>query len=82
MATYKITLSATRERFMERPLKEDHEWFVIADDAPAALEYVKTRMTTGGWKIHSHEVKEIFLFDIREDQSAPVGMPDCKEGRK
>lgn len=77
MNTYKITVTASRERFMERPLYDVSEWYVVADSREQAHDYVWDRLTgPGGWKIHKTDIKEIHIFDIRGGKEIIIG---CEE---
>lgn len=77
MNSYKITVIATRERFMERPLYETSEWYVVADSRTQAHDYVWNRLTgPGGWTIKKTEIQEIYILDIRGGKESVIG---CEE---
>ena len=68
MYIYKFTVKATRDRFMEPPLRDTSEHYIAAYSYDHALTHINQMLTRGGWKINSVDGKEIYLHDIR-DQS-------------
>ncbi len=65
MSTYKFTVDATRERFMERPLHEVLDYYVAADTRDQAHSHVMSLLHNGGWTIRSIKGEEIIVMDIR-----------------
>lgn len=77
MNSYKITVLATRGMFMERPLRNFSEWYVVADSRAQARDYVWGRLTgPGGWTINKIDIQEIHIFDIRGGKEVIIG---CEE---
>lgn len=68
MSTYKFTVDATRERFMERPLHEHLDYYVAADTRDQAHGHVMRLLRNGGWSVNSVKIEEIILVDIRGDR--------------
>lgn len=66
MSTYKFTVDATRERFMERPQHEVLDYYIIADTRDQAHSYVMSFLHNGGWNIRSITGEEIIVVDARE----------------
>ncbi len=66
MVVYKFTVDATRERFMEPPLHDVSEHYVIAYDQDQAHSHVWARLNRAGWKVNSIKSGEIYVQDIRD----------------
>ena len=66
MVVYKLTVTATRDRFMERPLHDTSEHYIAAYDYDQAHGYVWAMLDKAGWKIDSITGKEVYLQDIRD----------------
>ena len=66
MYIYKLTVEATRERFMEPPLRDTSEHYIAAYSYEQAHSYVWSMLNKAGWKIQRITGKEIFLQDIRD----------------
>ena len=80
MNSYKLTVHATRGRFMERPLHDVSEWYVVADSRTQAHDYVWGRLTgPGGWTINKIDIQEIHIFDIRSGNEIVIGCEEVEE---
>lgn len=66
MSIYKFTVEATRDRFMEPPLRDKFDDYIAAYSYDQAHSYVWARLNKAGWKVQSISGKEIFLTDIRD----------------
>ena len=66
MGTFKFTVEATRERFMERSLHEVLDYYIAADTRDQAHSYVLNLLYNGGWKVCSVKGEEIIFVDIRK----------------
>lgn len=75
MTIFKFTIEATRERFMEPPLREVHEHYIAADSYDQAHTYVWERLRRGGWEVQRISGHQILLQDIRR----PVSDPEDKQ---
>lgn len=66
MLFYRITVTAEREQFMERPLRDTSEHCVAAYSSDIAVRHVEENLRRGGWKIIQIRVKEEYLYDTRD----------------
>ena len=66
MYIYKFTIDATRERFMEPPLRDTSEHYIAAYSYDQAHSHVWGMLERAGWIIQRIAGKEIFLQDIRD----------------
>lgn len=66
MIIYKFTITAERERFMERPLRDTFECYVLAYSYDQAHGHVWRMLENAGWKIEKIEGKTIHVQDIRD----------------
>lgn len=66
MYVWEFTVTATRERFMERPLHDTSKRYVAAYSYEQAHSYVWARLNKAGWMVDEIKAREIFLEDIRD----------------
>ena len=67
MTAYRFTVKASRDRFMEPPLCETHDYYVIADSYEQAHSHVWSMLNSGGWKVEKFiNAEPIIIQDIRE----------------
>lgn len=66
MYIYKLTVEATRERFMEPPLHDRFEEYFAAYTFDQAHSHVCARLNKAGWKVQSISGEKIYLQDIRD----------------
>lgn len=67
MTGYRFTVKAYRERFMEPPLRETFDYYVIADSYEQAHSHVWSMLNGGGWKVEEFiNAEQIIIQDIRE----------------
>jgi hypothetical protein len=66
MLFYKITVKADCERFMEPTLHDTSEHFIIAYSSDQASLHVTENLRRGGWKITQMDIKEDYIYDIRD----------------
>lgn len=71
MTIYKLTVKATRERFMEAPLHDTSEHYIAAYSYEQAFSHVRAMLKRAGWNVDEILGREIYLVDIR-DQSDHV----------
>ena len=78
MYIYKFVVEAVRERFMESPLHDTSEYYIIAHTYDQAHTHVFRMMEQGGWKVNKVTGKKIYLHDIR-DARKQIYKPTIKE---
>jgi len=66
MYVYKFTVEATRERFMEPPLRDTSDHYIAAYSYDQAHSHVWSQLSKAGWKVNRITGKEIFVQDIRD----------------
>lgn len=69
MFAYKFIIEATQERFMEPPLHDVSEHYIVADSYNDAHSHVWGMLNRAGWKVQSIKSKGIFIQDIRNTES-------------
>lgn len=70
MMIYRFVVKATRERFMEPPLREELAFNFLADSYDQAHSEVFAMLKRGGWKLEKFiEAKSEPLYDIRKEDA-------------
>lgn len=65
MRLYKYTVTATRERFMERMLFDTYDYYIIADERDQADTCLGEMIRKGGWNLKRVVCEECLAVDAR-----------------